>query len=146
MLSSHNFPLPLASQVRKLSPNWIGHFSIAKVVFPIAYQLALPRHIKVHHVFHILFPIVFNLLLLLLSPLIIMKSLKWITFLLSAPSIEDATTTFGTKCFGRVIPFMMLYGNLRLIFKILKMPLQNLNVVHMTRTSSTSERRLCNST
>ena len=37
----------------KLAPCYCGPFEVVERVGPIAYQLALPSHIKVHYVFHV---------------------------------------------------------------------------------------------
>ena len=38
---------------KKLAPKYCGPFEILAKVGSVAYQLALPRNIKVHNVFHI---------------------------------------------------------------------------------------------
>ena len=52
-LSASNIPLPLHQQVRKLSPRWLGPFSVCQVISPLAYKLTLPAHFRIHPVFHI---------------------------------------------------------------------------------------------
>lgn len=37
----------------KLAPRYCGPFEILARVGPVAYQLALPSHIRVHNVFHV---------------------------------------------------------------------------------------------
>lgn len=37
----------------KLAPLFCGLFEVLDRIVPIAYQLALPCHIKVHNVFHV---------------------------------------------------------------------------------------------
>ena len=37
----------------KLAPHFYGTFQILERVGPVAYRLALPRHIQVHNVFHV---------------------------------------------------------------------------------------------
>ena len=49
---------PMRSTLRwtscgKLAPRYCGPFQILERVGPVAYRLALPRHIKVHNVFHV---------------------------------------------------------------------------------------------
>jgi hypothetical protein len=38
---------------QKLAPNFYGPYTILKSVGPIAYQLSLPSHSKLHLVFHV---------------------------------------------------------------------------------------------
>ena len=51
LLSSANINLSTPSH--KLSPKFIGPFTIEKVISPVAYQLTLPTTMKIHPVFHI---------------------------------------------------------------------------------------------
>ncbi len=37
---------------KKLLPKWIGPYKVIKHIGPVAYQLELPRNLKLHHVFH----------------------------------------------------------------------------------------------
>ena len=37
----------------KLAPRYFGPFQILAKVGPVAYQLALPSHIRIHNVFHV---------------------------------------------------------------------------------------------
>eukprot|EP00253_Pinus_taeda_P028795 PITA_28795 len=37
----------------KLAPHFCGHFQILARIGPVAYQLALPSHVRVHNVFHV---------------------------------------------------------------------------------------------
>ena len=38
---------------KKLFPLWLGPFTVLKQVNPVSYELALPRHWKIHDVFHV---------------------------------------------------------------------------------------------
>ena len=38
---------------KKLFPLWIGPFEVLRVVSPVSYELALPRHWHIHDVFHV---------------------------------------------------------------------------------------------
>ncbi len=38
---------------RKLLPKWIGPFEITTVINPLAYRVALPANLRIHHVFHV---------------------------------------------------------------------------------------------
>eukprot|EP00253_Pinus_taeda_P012932 PITA_12932 len=42
------------SSCAKLAPRFCGPFQILARIGPVAYQLALPSHIRVHNVFHVL--------------------------------------------------------------------------------------------
>jgi hypothetical protein len=42
-----------AEHYQKLSPKFYGPYTILKLVGPMAYQLALPSHSKIHPIFHV---------------------------------------------------------------------------------------------
>ena len=50
-LSTQN--LNIISGVSKLNPKYIGPFPISKIINPVAVQLALPAHFKIHNSFHV---------------------------------------------------------------------------------------------
>jgi hypothetical protein len=52
LLSTKNISSKLHGS-KKLTPRWIGPFTITQIVSDLAYRLQLPEHIKIHDVFHI---------------------------------------------------------------------------------------------
>jgi hypothetical protein len=50
-LSTQN--LNITSGVSKLNPKYIGPFPISRIINPVAIQLALPAHFKIHNSFHV---------------------------------------------------------------------------------------------
>jgi hypothetical protein len=52
LLSTENLKLP-SSASRKLTARWIGPYPIRRAVSPVAYELLLPRTLRVHPVFHV---------------------------------------------------------------------------------------------
>ena len=51
-LSTANLSLP-STMTKKLTARYLGPFSVEKVVSPVAYQLKLPKALKIHPVFHV---------------------------------------------------------------------------------------------
>jgi hypothetical protein len=51
-LSTTNLPVP-ANRSRKFQPRWIGPFKVLRVISPVAYELDLPRSMRIHRVFHV---------------------------------------------------------------------------------------------
>jgi hypothetical protein len=50
-LEGTNLKLP-ANLMNKLSPRRYGPFKVVAIIFPVAYQIELPPHWKIHNVFH----------------------------------------------------------------------------------------------
>jgi hypothetical protein len=42
-----------AKHCQKLEPKFYGPYTVLKCVGQVSYQLALPNHSKLHHVFHV---------------------------------------------------------------------------------------------
>jgi hypothetical protein len=52
LLSTKHLRFP-HSKTRKLLPRFIGPFQVDRVVSPVAFKLRLPKHMRVHNVFHV---------------------------------------------------------------------------------------------
>lgn len=52
LLSTEDLNIVDQTRARKLTPPFIGPFTITKVVSPVSYQLQLPASLKIHDVFH----------------------------------------------------------------------------------------------
>jgi hypothetical protein len=52
LLSTKHLRMP-HSKTRKLLPRFVGPFPIDRVVSPVAFKLRLPKHMRIHNVFHV---------------------------------------------------------------------------------------------